>query len=76
MHLQDKTVIVTGGASGIGAAMARRFAAEGACVVVADLEGDAARTVAATFGGRSAPRMRESMWTWGPWAMSAARRAP
>ena len=37
MQLKDKHVIVTGAASGIGAALARRFAAEGARVVAADL---------------------------------------
>jgi len=51
MYLNDKTVIVTGAASGIGAAMATRFAAEGANVVVADLDKDAARTTAASFKG-------------------------
>jgi NAD(P)-dependent dehydrogenase (short-subunit alcohol dehydrogenase family) len=50
----DKAVIVTGAASGIGRTTARRFAAEGAQVCVADLDGDgAAATVAAiaTAGG-------------------------
>ena len=51
MHLKDKTVIVTGAASGIGAAMSTRFAAEGANVVVADLDKDAAVANAATFNG-------------------------
>jgi len=51
MHLKNKTVIVTGAASGIGAAMASRFAAEGASVVVADLDESAAQTTAATFNG-------------------------
>ena len=46
MRLQDKVAIVTGGGSGFGAGMAVRFAAEGACVVVADRDGDAAATVA------------------------------
>jgi len=37
MRLSEKTAIVTGGSSGLGRAIARRFAAEGASVVVADL---------------------------------------
>ena len=37
-RLQDRTAIVTGGASGIGLATARRFAQEGASVVVVDTE--------------------------------------
>jgi NAD(P)-dependent dehydrogenase (short-subunit alcohol dehydrogenase family) len=43
-------VVVTGGGSGIGAAMARRFAAEGARVVVNDINADAAEAVAASCG--------------------------
>ncbi|MER6799124.1 SDR family NAD(P)-dependent oxidoreductase, partial [Amycolatopsis mediterranei] len=38
-------VVVTGGGGGIGAALARRFAADGARVVVADLDGDKAAEV-------------------------------
>ena len=48
MELKDKTIIVTGGASGIGAAMCRRFASEGPSgLVVADTNLDGARAVAA-----------------------------
>ncbi|MEA2421992.1 MAG: hypothetical protein QOF55_1091 [Thermoleophilaceae bacterium] len=43
--------MVTGGASGIGAALARAFAAQGARVVVADLDGEGAEAVAAEIGG-------------------------
>jgi NAD(P)-dependent dehydrogenase (short-subunit alcohol dehydrogenase family) len=51
MRIQDKCVVVTGGASGIGAALARRFAAEGARgVVVADVQ-SAVDDVAAEVGG-------------------------
>ena len=45
-RVQDRVVIVTGGAGGIGAAACRAIAAEGGKVVVADLDADAARTVA------------------------------
>ncbi|HMD34819.1 MAG TPA: SDR family oxidoreductase [Vicinamibacterales bacterium] len=52
MILQSKVVVVTGGANGIGRALCRRFAAEGAkAIVVADLDGDGARQVAADVGG-------------------------
>lgn len=48
--LKDKVVIVTGGAGGIGAALCRRFGAEGAAVAVFDLDGGAADKVAAEIG--------------------------
>ena len=38
MDLAGKTTVVTGGASGIGRALAIRFAAEGARVVIADID--------------------------------------
>ena len=51
MELTDQVVVVTGGASGIGRALAFRFAEEGARgVVVADLDGDGAERVAAEIG--------------------------
>ena len=49
--LRRSTVLVTGGASGIGAATVRRFAAEGATVAVADLDESGARKVAGEVGG-------------------------
>lgn len=48
--LAARVALVTGGGSGIGEAIARRLAAEGACVVVADRNGDAAARVAADIG--------------------------
>jgi NAD(P)-dependent dehydrogenase (short-subunit alcohol dehydrogenase family) len=52
MKLKDKVVVVTGGANGIGAALARRFAAEGAqAVVVVDLDEEKAARVAQEIGG-------------------------
>ena len=50
MRLKDKVAIITGAASGFGEAMARRFAEEGANVVVADLNGEGANRVAAELG--------------------------
>ncbi len=51
MKLAGKRAIVTGGANGIGRALAQRFAAEGARVVVADLDFECARQLAAEIDG-------------------------
>lgn len=52
MKLHDKIAIVTGGASGIGKACAEKFSAEGATVVIADVQDEAGRTVASNLSGR------------------------
>jgi NAD(P)-dependent dehydrogenase (short-subunit alcohol dehydrogenase family) len=51
VRLAEAGVVITGAGRGIGAAMARRFAQEGARVVVADLDGDAVTEVAEELGG-------------------------
>ncbi|QEC46761.1 glucose 1-dehydrogenase [Baekduia soli] len=55
-RLAGKVAIITGGASGIGAATVARFVAEGASVVVADLDGDRAAEVCAPHGDRAMAR--------------------
>jgi rhamnulose-1-phosphate aldolase/alcohol dehydrogenase len=54
--LATRVALVTGGGSGIGAATARRLAAEGACVVVADRDVAAAEKIAAELGGSALRR--------------------
>lgn len=49
--LSGQRAIVTGGASGIGRAVCRRFAAEGAAVAVLDIDGDGAKRTAESVGG-------------------------
>jgi 2-hydroxycyclohexanecarboxyl-CoA dehydrogenase len=53
MRLEGRSALVTGGASGIGAATARRLAAEGARVAIADLNEDGARALAGEIDGHA-----------------------
>lgn len=55
MRLEGKTAIVTGAGSGFGAGIARKFAAEGARVCVADINENAARTIAQEIDGIEMP---------------------
>jgi len=51
MDLNNRVAVITGAASGIGACCARAFAAQGAKVVAADLNGEGANEVANEIGG-------------------------
>ena len=51
MRLEGKTAIVTGGGSGFGAGIARKFAAEGAQVFVVDINLEGAQAIATEIGG-------------------------
>jgi D-sorbitol dehydrogenase (acceptor) len=53
MKLKDKVAVVTGGAQGIGEAIVRGFAAEGAHVVIADMAMDKAEALARDLGGKA-----------------------
>lgn len=52
-RMDGKVAVVTGGASGIGAGTVQRFVEEGARCVVADIQEDAGRKFAATFGDKA-----------------------
>jgi 3-oxoacyl-[acyl-carrier protein] reductase len=55
MRLQGKTAVVTGGASGFGAGIVRKFLAEGAQVMIADLNGPGAMDLAEKLGATACP---------------------
>uniref|UniRef100_UPI003F97AFBD SDR family NAD(P)-dependent oxidoreductase n=1 Tax=Rhodoblastus sp. TaxID=1962975 RepID=UPI003F97AFBD len=50
MQIQDKVFVVTGGGSGLGAAVARQIVAAGGKVVIADINAEAGQKIAAELG--------------------------
>ena len=64
MRFKDKSVVITGGASGIGAAAARRFHAEGAKVVIADLNDTMGEALVAELGAGRALYQHTDVADW------------
>ena len=54
MRLENKTALITGGASGIGAAATRRFIEEGCRVLICDIQAEAGAVFARSFGDKAA----------------------
>ena len=65
--LNGKVAVVTGGASGIGKGIATRLVAEGAPVIIADIQRDAMEAAAAEIGARHADRRERPGECRQPW---------
>jgi NAD(P)-dependent dehydrogenase (short-subunit alcohol dehydrogenase family) len=59
-RLQGKVAIITGAGGGIGAASARRFAAEGAVLLLTDADAEAVTKLADELGGETASRAHDA----------------
>ena len=53
MRLEGKTALITGGSSGLGSAMVRRFVAEGASVIIADIDFENGQALASELGNKA-----------------------
>lgn len=63
-RMQDKVVIITGGASGIGEGMVRRFCAEGARVILADVNAQAGKAISEECGAHFVAHDVSSQASW------------